>query len=79
MIDPKKLDDIAKKLSDAVPGRVKTAKDEMGKQFKQVLQTQLGKLDLVSRDEFDTQTQVLLRTRQKLEELEKKLSELEGQ
>lgn len=77
MIDPKKLDDIAKKLSDAVPDRVKSAKDEMGKQFKQVLQTQLGKLDLVSRDEFDTQTQVLLRTRQKLEELEKKLSELE--
>lgn len=77
MIDPKKLDDIAKKLSDAVPDRVKSAKDEMGKQFKQVLQTQLGKLDLVSRDEFDTQTQVLLRTRQKLEELEKKISELE--
>ncbi|PXF64301.1 ubiquinone biosynthesis accessory factor UbiK [Kangiella spongicola] len=78
MIDPKKLDDIAKKLSDAVPERVKSAKDEMGKQFKQVLQTQLGKLDLVSRDEFDTQTQVLLRTRQKLEELETKISELEN-
>ncbi|MBV34164.1 MAG: hypothetical protein CMP47_01630 [Rickettsiales bacterium] len=78
MIDPKKLDDIAKKLSDAVPDRVKSAKDEMGKQFKQVLQTQLGKLDLVSRDEFDTQTQVLLRTRQKLEELETKISELEN-
>ncbi|WP_046560249.1 ubiquinone biosynthesis accessory factor UbiK [Kangiella geojedonensis] len=78
MVDPKKLDDIAKKLSDAVPERLKTAKDEMSKQFKQVLQTQLGKLDLVSRDEFDTQTQVLLRTRQKLEELEKKLSELEN-
>ena len=78
MVDPKKLDDIAKKLSDAVPARLKTAKDEMSKQFKQVLQTQLGKLDLVSRDEFDTQTQVLLRTRQKLEELEKKLTELEN-
>lgn len=78
MVDPKKLDDIAKKLSDAVPERLKSAKDEMSKQFKQVLQTQLSKLDLVSRDEFDTQTQVLLRTRQKLEELEKKLSELEN-
>lgn len=78
MIDPKKLDGIAKKLSDAVPDRVKSAKDELGKQFKQVLQTQLGKLDLVSRDEFDTQTQVLLRTRQKLEELEKKISQLES-
>lgn len=78
MIDPKTLDDIAQKLSDAVPERLKTAKDEMGKQFKQVLQTQLGKLDLVSREEFDTQTQVLLRTRQKLDELEKKLAELEN-
>lgn len=77
MIDPKKLDDIAQKLSDAVPERLKTARAEMSLQFKQVLQTQLSKLDLVSREEFDTQTQVLMRTRQKLEELERKLQDLD--
>ncbi|AOE48740.1 ubiquinone biosynthesis accessory factor UbiK [Kangiella sediminilitoris] len=78
MIDPKKLDDIAQKLSDSMPEQLKTAKHEMSKQFKQILQTQLAKLDLVSREEFDTQTQVLLRTRQKLEALELKLQELEN-
>ncbi|MDW1502070.1 accessory factor UbiK family protein, partial [Vibrio sp. YT-19(2023)] len=44
---------------------------------RQVIQGQLNKLDVVSREEFDVQTQVLLRTRQKLTEMEKKLAELE--
>ena len=46
-------------------------------QLKQALQTALGKLDLVTRDEFDAQTAVLLRTREKLEAMEKLIAELE--
>ncbi|WP_075180350.1 accessory factor UbiK family protein, partial [Neptunomonas phycophila] len=45
---------------------------------RQVIQSQLGKLDVVNREEFDVQTQVLLRTRQKLTELEQKMAELEA-
>ena len=43
-----------------------------------LLQSTFTKMELVSREEFDVQTEVLKRTRQKLEELEKKLSEIEA-
>lgn len=78
MIDPKVLDDIASKLSDAIPQSVKNTGDEFAKQAKQILQSQLAKLDLVTREEFDAQTKVLLRTRLMLEELEKKLADVEA-
>ena len=47
-------------------------------QLKQALQVALRKLDLVTRDEFDAQTAVLLRTREKLEAMEVQIAELEG-
>ena len=47
-------------------------------QLKQALQVALGKLDLVTRNEFDAQTAVLLRTREKLEAMEVQIAELEG-
>lgn len=78
MIDPKVLDDIASKLSDAIPQSVKNTGDEFAKQAKQILQSQLAKLDLVTREEFDAQTKVLQRTRLMLEELEKKLADIEA-
>lgn len=78
MIDPKVLDDIANKLSDAIPQSVKNTGGEFAKQAKQILQSQLAKLDLVTREEFDAQTKVLQRTRLMLEELEKKLADIES-
>lgn len=53
---------------DGIPGQA---------QLKQALQAALGKLDLVTRDEFDAQTAVLLRTRERLEAMEKQMAELE--
>jgi BMFP domain-containing protein YqiC len=49
-----------------------------GEKIRQVLQSQLTRLDLVSREEFDVQTQVLLRTREKLALLEQRLNDLEN-
>ena len=65
-------------ISDLVPEGLKNAGEDMGKQFKQALQSGLAKMDLVTREEFDAQTKVLERTREKLEALEKKVSEIEG-
>ncbi|MFC3123094.1 ubiquinone biosynthesis accessory factor UbiK [Agaribacter flavus] len=79
MIDPKKLEEIAKNISAAIPSGVKNAAEEAEGKIKQVLQSQLTKLDFVSREEFDIQSQVLIRTREKLESLEKRLAELEAQ
>lgn len=76
MIDSKTIDELATKLSDLIPEGIKNAGDDMGKQFKQALQSGLAKMDLVTREEFDAQTKVLERTREKLEALEKKVEAL---
>jgi BMFP domain-containing protein YqiC len=78
MLDPKKLEEIAKNISDAIPPGVKNMAGEAESRVKQVLQTQLSKLDLVTREEFDVQSQVLIRTREKLEALEARISALES-
>ena len=77
MFNPKKIEEIAKQVSDVMPAGIKNLGEEVDRKIKQVLQAQLGKLDMVSREEFEVQTHVLLRTREKLAELETKLSELE--
>ncbi len=77
-LDPKILDDLARKLADAVPPGLRELKADLEKNFRAVLQSALGKLDLVTREEFDVQAGVLLRTREKLEELSQRLAELEA-
>ncbi|MEH6452380.1 MAG: accessory factor UbiK family protein [Psychromonas sp.] len=77
MFNPQKLEEIAKQVSDAMPPGVKSFGEEVDRKVKQVLQAQLGKLDMVSREEFDVQTHVLLRTREKLAAMEVKFAELE--
>lgn len=78
MFDPKFFDDVAKRLSEVIPPGLKNLQDDMERNFRAILQAAFAKLDLVTRDEFDVQANVLARTRTKLESLEKRLSELEG-
>ncbi|GHD96062.1 hypothetical protein GCM10011445_33830 [Pseudocitrobacter faecalis] len=78
MIDPKKIEQIARQVHESMPKGLRDFGDNVEKKVRQVLQSQLTRLDLVSREEFDVQTQVLLRTREKLALLEQRLSELEG-
>ncbi|WP_296047312.1 accessory factor UbiK family protein [uncultured Alteromonas sp.] len=79
MLDPKKLEDIARQIADSVPPGVKNMAEEAEGKIKQVLQAQLSKLDLVTREEFDIQTQVLIKTREKLEAMEVRLAALEAE
>jgi ubiquinone biosynthesis accessory factor UbiK len=79
MIDPKKIEDMARQIHNALPPGIKSLGEEVDKKVKQVLQSQLNKLDMVSREEFDVQTKVLLRTREKLTALEEKLTQIEQQ
>jgi len=73
---------LKQKLAQEVAGKVSEilafspAKD-MEKNLKASLAAWLSKLDLVTREEFDVQTQVLARTREKLQELEARLASLE--
>ncbi|CAA0300602.1 conserved hypothetical protein [Alteromonas alvinellae] len=78
MLDPKKLEDLAKQIADAVPPGVKNMAEEAEGRVKTVLQSQLSKLDLVTREEFDIQSQVLIRTRENLDAMESRIAELEA-
>lgn len=78
MINIRSLDELSKRLSELMPADLNAAKADIEKNIKSVLQTGLRKLDLVTREEFDVQRAVLLRTREKLEALEAKLSEMES-
>lgn len=79
MIDLNQLDDLARRLSALVPPGLREGGDELQQNFKSVLQSGLSRLDLVSREEFEVQRAVLLRTREKLEELQRSVAELEAQ
>lgn len=76
MINGKKLEEIAQQVANALPPGLKNVADEVENKTKQVLQGQLNKLDVVTREEFEVQTQVLLKTREKLVALEQQVAEL---
>ncbi|MEE5090228.1 accessory factor UbiK family protein [Xanthomonas euvesicatoria] len=78
MIDFNQLDDLARRLSDLVPPGLRQSREELQSTFKDALQAGLGKLDLVTREEFDVQRAVLLRTREKLDALEQTVAALEA-
>ena len=77
MINAKKIEDIAKQVTDAIPPSLKNMASDFEEKTKSVLQNKLAQLDVVTREEFEVQTQVLLKTRKQLSELEKKLEKLE--
>ena len=78
MIDARVFDDISNTLGKLLPPGVSDMKDDFEQNAKATLQSALGKLDLVTREEFDVQTQVLLNTRKQLKMLEERIALLEG-
>jgi BMFP domain-containing protein YqiC len=77
-IGAKNLDELARRLADSVPESVRSFGRDLEGNFKAVLQGQLAKLDLVSRQEFDVQAALLARTQSTLAALEARLKELEA-
>lgn len=73
------LDELAKKLSALIPEPVRHMQEDLEKNMRGLLESGLQKMNLVTREEFDIQSAVLLRTRQRLEVLEQRLAALEGQ
>ncbi|MBE0369728.1 accessory factor UbiK family protein [Pseudoalteromonas sp. MMG013] len=79
MINPAKIEEIAKQISSNMPQGVKNLADTFESKTKQAIQNKLAEMDFVSREEFDIQSKVLIRTREKLAELEAKVAEIEAQ
>ncbi len=71
-----KINQLADKIESLLPPGIRQVKDDFDDKLKKLLQQQLTKMDFVSREEFDIQTKVLARTREKLEQLEKRVEEL---
>ena len=78
MLNLKNIDDLARRLSELVPPGLDEAREDLQKNFRAALQSGLNRLDLVTREEFDVQRAVLLRTREKLDLLERVLVDLEA-
>jgi len=78
MIDPKKIEQLARQVHESMPKGIREFGEETEKKIRQVLQAQFSRMDLVNCEEFDVQTQVLLRTREKLIALEQRIAELEA-
>jgi BMFP domain-containing protein YqiC len=74
MLNPKLLDDMSARLSTLMAN---TPAGDIEKNLRAMLGGLFGKLDLVTREEFDVQREVLLRTREKLTQLEARVAELE--
>lgn len=72
------LDKLARTLAESVPEGLRSVREDLEKNFRSVLQSGLGRLELVTREEFEVQEAVLARTRQTLELLEARLQNIES-
>jgi BMFP domain-containing protein YqiC len=79
MIDPKLLDDLARRIANGVPSGLGLLQEDLRRNLRSGLESALSRMDLITREEFDAQAAVLARTREKLERLERQVTELERQ
>ncbi len=78
MLTPQQLlNSLQEQVGQFIPDVAKSAQDDLHNHIKMVVSSVLTKLDLVTREEFDTQSAVLQRTRAKLEQLEQQVSKME--
>lgn len=77
MIDSRALEDLARRLSQALPPGLGPVRRELEDNFRAVLQSQLPRLGLVGREEFEAAREMLARSRQRVDELEARVRELE--
>ncbi len=72
-----KFEEMTRQVLDSLPSDLGKIQEDVEKNIKAALQATFSRLDLVSREEFDIQTELLSRTRALVEELEKKIDDLE--
>ena len=72
-----KIETLVKQIMAAVPADLRQAKVDLEKNLKAIISAALSKMDLVTREEFDVQAELLARTRAALEKIQRHLAELE--
>ncbi|MBM2829827.1 MAG: putative cytoplasmic protein [Gammaproteobacteria bacterium] len=78
MLNDTKIDSLIKQILDNLPAELTLIKQDLEKNFRSAVTIGLANMDLVTREEFDIQSELLARTRVLLEEMEKKVTELEA-
>jgi len=78
-MDSKFIDELARQISENIPAGLRGMQQDVEKNIHTLVQNTLSRLDLVTREEFDAQTQVLARTREKLEQLERLVADMEAE
>lgn len=78
MLDPKLFDDLSRRIAEGMPRGVQTLQADVQRNLKSAMEAALGKMNLVTREEFEVQQAVLARTRDKLKQLEERVARLEG-
>jgi BMFP domain-containing protein YqiC len=76
MFNSSQFESLAKKLCAALPSHLQTIESEIQHQFKDILTAAFARMELLTREEFDVQTKVLARTREKVESLQKQVDSL---
>ncbi len=71
------LEQLSKRISSLIPSDLKHMQGDIENNIHSLLQSSLTKMNLVTREEFDIQSAVLQRTREKLEQLEKQVAQLQ--
>jgi ubiquinone biosynthesis accessory factor UbiK len=77
MIDPKTLDGLVARIAEGLPAGFDQVQKDLRNNLHAAVSAALARMDLVTREEFDVQSAVLARTREKLTVLEAKVAELE--
>jgi BMFP domain-containing protein YqiC len=77
MLKPENLDEIVKQFQSLLPEDMRQTKNDVEKNIKAMMKASFQKVDLVTREEFDIQTELLSKTRSLLDELEEKVKQLE--
>ncbi len=78
MIDTRFIDELSRRIGESLPPGLQHLREDLERNTRAALQAAIGRLDLVSREEFDIQSKVLARAREKLEALEARVQALEA-
>jgi BMFP domain-containing protein YqiC len=79
MIGPKALEELTRRVYDALPEGIERLQEDVKKNVRAALEAALARMDLITREEFEVQSAVLARTREKIDALEKTVARLEEQ
>jgi len=78
MLDPKLFDDLSRRVAGNLPPGLQALQGDLQRNLRSGLEAALAKMNLVTREEFEVQQAVLLRTREKLKALEERVAALEA-